>query len=273
MHDAAADSPDHYEHNVRPVVIITGGGSGIGQECARHLAAHQWEVVIAGRRAQALEHVSNEIGATAVTCDIESPQQCEELINTVAARFGRLDGLVLSASASFAGPFNSLSHERWSTTVQTNIVGNADLCRQALPLLAKSQGSIVAVSSLAALRASSYMSAYAASKAGLSMLIQSLAVEFGSKGVRANAVCPCWVRTDMADRSMELLMQRHGIDLDEAYRIACAYVPLQRPARADEISPLVSFLLSSQASFINGAIIPVDGGASAVDVGALGFRS
>ncbi|MCI1254293.1 MAG: SDR family oxidoreductase [Bifidobacterium tibiigranuli] len=265
-------SGEHASESQQPVALVTGGATGIGYACAGDLVSRGWRVIISGRRKELLHKAAGEPGAVDISADVSDPDQCAALIERTQALFGRLDGLVLSGSSSGSGPFASLGHELWATTVMTNIVGNADLCRAALPLLMRTRGSIVAVSSIASMRASSFMSAYAASKAGLGMLIKSLAVEFGPQGVRANAVCPCWVRTAMADRSMGVLMERNHCTLDEAYALATDVVPLGRAAAPEEVSSVVAFLLSKEASFINAALIPVDGGASAVDVGALGYR-
>jgi NAD(P)-dependent dehydrogenase (short-subunit alcohol dehydrogenase family) len=253
-------------------VIVTGGGTGIGRACAIELAQAGWQVVIAGRRRELLDAVAAETGAHAVAADLSDEAECRALVQAAVDRFGGLDGLVLNAAASRAGAFAQLGREDWEVSLKTNVAGPADLIRASLPYLVASKGSIVAVASLAAIRASSFMSAYSASKAALALLIQSVAVEYGKKGVRANAICPGWVKTPMADKSMGVLMEARGLSLDEAYEVAAAAVPMRRASEPAEIATVVSFLLSPGASYINGAVIAVDGGASAVDVGALVYE-
>ena len=113
----------------------------------------------------------------------------------------------------------------------TNLTGAFLICRAALPHLVRSRGSIVAMSSLAALRAAPASAAYCVSKAGMVMLMQSIAVDYGPKGVRANAVCPGWVRTDMADQAMDEVAGMRGTDREGAYRRVHAAMPIAAAGR------------------------------------------
>jgi meso-butanediol dehydrogenase/(S,S)-butanediol dehydrogenase/diacetyl reductase len=129
----------------------------------------------------------------------------------------------------------------------------------------------VSVASVAALRAASDMGGYAATKAGLAMLTQSLAVDHAHEGLRANVVCPGWTITEMADTEMAAFGGERGLAIDQAYDLVTALVPQRRPASADEIAAVVTWLLSEAASYVNGTVIPVDGSAAAVDVGTVPF--
>src|SRR5262249_25582334 len=139
------------------------------------------------------------------------------------------------------------------------------------PHLIAARGSVVAVASVAALRAASGMGGYAATKAGLAMLTQSLAVDHAHQGLRANVVCPGWTITEMADAAVAEVGAERGLPAGEADRLVTALVPQRRPARADEVAAVVCWLLSDASSYVNGAVIPVDGSASAVDVGTVPF--
>ena len=127
------------------------------------------------------------------------------------------------------------------------------------------------VSSVAGLRASPASLAYCASKAGLAMLTQCIAVDHGPEGVRANCICPGWVRTPMADAEMAALGERLGTDREAAYDASLADVPLRRAATPEEIAATVAWLLSDEAAYVNGAVLAVDGGHSPVDVGTIAF--
>jgi NAD(P)-dependent dehydrogenase (short-subunit alcohol dehydrogenase family) len=105
------------------------------------------------------------------------------------------------------------------------------------------------------------------------MLTQTIAVDFGPLGVRANAVCPGWTRTPMADGAMDELAAARGIDREQAYREANAAVPARRAAESDEVAALVVWLASEEAGYLNGAVIPVDGGAGLVDAAMLEFSA
>jgi len=123
----------------------------------------------------------------------------------------------------------------------------------------------------AALRAAGQMGGYAATKAGLAMLTQSLAVDHAHEGLRANVVCPGWTVTEMADEEMAAFGAGRGLGVADAYALVTALVPQRRPAHAGEVAAVVAWLLSDAASYVNGAVIPVDGSASAVDVGTMAF--
>jgi NAD(P)-dependent dehydrogenase (short-subunit alcohol dehydrogenase family) len=115
------------------------------------------------------------------------------------------------------------------------------------------------------------MGGYAATKAGLAMLTQSLAVDHAHEGLRANVVCPGWTVTEMADQEMAAFGAERGVGVPDAYALVTALVPQRRPAQAGEVAAVVAWLLSDAASYVNGAVIPVDGSASAVDVGTMAF--
>jgi meso-butanediol dehydrogenase/(S,S)-butanediol dehydrogenase/diacetyl reductase len=239
------------------VVLVTGGGTGIGAAVATSLTAAGDHVVICGRRAEPLQQVADRTGARTVVAD------------ATIAQFGRLDGLVLNHGIIRVGRFDELSVQDWQDTLQVNLTGPFLLVRAALPHLLAARGAVVAVSSVAALRASEAMAAYSASKAGLIMLMQSLAVDHGPDGLRANTVCPGWTATEMGDMEMAELGGVRGISTADAYRLATAMVPQRRAATAEEVAGAVCWLLSDAASYVNGAALPVDGGSCVVDPGTL----
>ena len=252
-------------------VLITGGGTGIGAATARTLAAAGHRVAICGRRAAPLRAVAAQTGALDVVCDIADARQVDRLVGSVTDVFGGLDGLVLNAGVMVQGGVSELAPEDFTAMVSVNLTGAFLVAREALPHLIARHGAIVAVASVAALRASSGMGGYAATKAGLTMLTQSLAVDHAHQGLRANVVCPGWTVTEMADDEMAAFGGERDLDVEAAYRLVTALVPQRRPAHADEIAAVVSWLLSDAASYVNGAVIPVDGSAVAVDAGTVPF--
>jgi meso-butanediol dehydrogenase / (S,S)-butanediol dehydrogenase / diacetyl reductase len=253
------------------VVLVTGGGSGIGAAVARLLTAAGDQVAICGRRAESLRAVATETGAMDIVCDIADARQVAALVKSVVTEFGRLDGLVLNAGIILPGGVADLPAADWSAMVAVNLTGAFLVAQACLPLLIARRGAVVSVASVAALRAATGMGGYAATKAGLAMLTQTLAADHAHEGLRANVVCPGWTVTEMADAEMAAFGAERGIGADEAYQLVTGLVPQRRPARADEVAALIAWLLSKHASYVNGAVIPVDGAATGVDVGTVAF--
>ena len=253
-------------------VIVTGGGTGIGAAVARLLTAGGDQVAIFGRRPGPLQAVAAQTGALDLVCDVSDAAQVATAVGSVLDRFGGLDGLVLNAGIMLPGGLADLSGPDWDTMLAVNLTGAFHMVKAALPHLLARCGAIVAVASIAALRAASGMGGYAVTKAGLAMLTQSLAVDHAHQGLRANVVCPGWTVTEMADEEMAAFgAARGGLGVDDAYSLVTSLVPQRRAARAGEVAAVVAWLLSDAASYVNGAVIPVDGSAAAVDVGTLPF--
>jgi NAD(P)-dependent dehydrogenase (short-subunit alcohol dehydrogenase family) len=251
------------------VVLVTGGGTGIGAAVARMLATGGDQVVICGRREVPLRAVAEETGALVVVADVSEAEGVARVVDETVATFGRLDGLVINHGIIHVGRIDEISPEQWDETLRVNLTSPFLLVRAALPHLLAARGAVVAVSSVAALRASDGMAAYSASKAGLLLLTQSLAVDHGRDGLRANAICPGWTATEMGDMEMAELGADRGLSVEDAYRLATAIVPQRRAASPDEIAAAVGWLMSDAASYVNGVVLPVDGGSCAVDPGTL----
>jgi meso-butanediol dehydrogenase / (S,S)-butanediol dehydrogenase / diacetyl reductase len=247
--------------------LVTGGGTGIGAAIARRLAADGFRVAVTGRRPAPLEVVAAQTGGLAIAGDSAHEADVARIVAAVVEAFGGLDVLVCNAGASAGGTVAEQTLERWNNVLRTNLTGPFLAARAALPHLAERGGSIVTISSLGGLRAAPASAAYACSKAGLIMLTQCLALDHGPQGVRANCVCPGWIRTPMADATMDSL----GPDRESAYARVNGTNPLGRPGLADEVAASVSWLASPEASYVNGAVLSVDGGIGAVDAASLEF--
>ncbi|MEE1739768.1 SDR family oxidoreductase [Streptomyces sp. BE147] len=255
------------------VVVVTGGGTGIGAATARLLRADGHRVVIAGRRPQLLHRVAAETGALAHPADVADPEAVCELVETTVKAYGRLDGVVLNAGIGRGGAVGDTEVEDWEELMRTNLTGPFLLLRAALPHLLKTRGAVVAVASVAALRNSVGNAAYATSKAALLHMCRSLAVDYGPQGLRANVVCPGWVRTEMADGRMARFAAEEELagGVEEAYAEATRLTPARRPGDPAEVAAAIDWLLSPAASYVNGSVLTVDGGVTAVGVGGAAF--
>jgi len=254
------------------VAIITGGGTGIGAATARRFAFEGAKVVVTGRRSDPLAAVAREVDGIAVPGDASDPSHAEQVVAMTVAEFGSLHVVVANAGLGFGESAVEVTDEHWRRTLDVNLTGPLLLARAALPtLIAGGGGSIVVVSSIAALVGSPDSVAYMASKAGLLGLVRSIAVDYGPLGVRANAVLPGWVTSEIGDRGADELAAREGISREIAYTTLTQDVPLRRPGTPDEIAACCAFFASDESSFVTGATLAVDGGSTAVDVGTLAF--
>jgi meso-butanediol dehydrogenase / (S,S)-butanediol dehydrogenase / diacetyl reductase len=251
--------------------IVTGGGTGIGEAIARRLVSDGYAVCITGRRREPLEALAAEIGALPVVADTGVWEEAREANDAAREAFGRLDLLVCNAGIGSGGTVTEQSPESWDAVLRTNLTGAFFACRAALPELMRTNGSIVTIASVAALRAGPASAAYCAAKAGMLMLTQCIALDYGPEGVRANCICPGWVRTPMADRSMDALGEEKGTDREAAYALASARVPLRRPGTPEEIASAVSWLASDDAAFATGTTVVLDGGNAIIDSSSMEF--
>lgn len=251
--------------------LITGAAGGIGAATARRLAQDGFGVCLTGRRAEPLEALAKELGGLAVSGDTSEPDEIAAAVAATVERYGRLDALVCCAGTGATGAVADQTLERWNRVIATNLTGPFLACRAALPHLIESRGAVVTISSLGGLRVAPASPAYGASKAGLIMLTQSIAFDYGPYGVRANCVCPGWIRTEMADAAMDSLAKVSGTDREGAYRIAVAEVPARRAGSTEEVADAVAWLVSPAAAYVNGAVITIDGGAAIVDAASQAF--
>ena len=238
------------------VVVITGGGTGIGAACARLMRAAGDRVFITGRREAPLQAVADETGATALMGDAADGEVWRQrLLPAILDQSGGVDVLICSAGGMGNSPAAETSDRQWREALDGNLTSAFASVRACLPSLITRRGNVLFVASIASLAAGPQACGYVTAKHALIGLMRSVARDYGPQGVRANAVCPGWVTTPMADEEMHPLMQAEGLSLTEAYQRVCRDVPLRRPASPEEIAEACQFLCSPQAAIISGATL------------------
>jgi meso-butanediol dehydrogenase/(S,S)-butanediol dehydrogenase/diacetyl reductase len=254
------------------VVLVTGGGSGIGEAVARRFAAQGAKVGITGRRAGPLELLASEIGALALPGDVTDAAAINQAVARLVGRFGGLDVLVSNAGIAVIGSIEQIDDAAWDSVIETNLNGTRHAVRAALPHLRKrGGGAIVNISSIGALFAAKGNAVYGTAKAALLALTKSLARDYGPEGIRVNALCPGWVDTEMVEPLLQMLSHTRGITKDAARHLLVQFNPIQRMGKPDEIARCVEFLATEASSYVTGAVLMADGGQAIVDVGTLGF--
>ena len=256
------------------VVVIPGGGTGVGAACARLLASRGDRVFIIGRRREPLMALADDIGAQALVGDAASGECWQsQLLPAILQQAGRIDCLICSAGGMGLGRITEMNDDQWRQALDSNLNSAFASARACLPELVKTGGNLLFVASIASLAAGPEVCGYVTAKHALIGLMRSIARDYGPLGVRANAVCPGWVTTPMADEEMQPLMAEYHLTLEQAYQRVCRDVPLRRPASAEEIAAICRFLCSEDASIITGAALVADGGSTIVDVPTLAFTS
>jgi NAD(P)-dependent dehydrogenase (short-subunit alcohol dehydrogenase family) len=255
------------------VALVSGAGTGIGAATCRQLVDEGARVVLTGRREAPLKAVAEEFADAALVAagDAADAADVRRAAQRAREAFGPIDTVIANAGAHKVGRAGDLNDADWQFTLHANLDTDFVTLSELLPSLTERHGSAVIVSSLAGLFAGPDVVGYATTKHELIGLTRSIARDYGRYGVRVNAVCPGWVRTEMADEQMDDLASMHGLDREQAYQLAASNTPLQRPVGPDEIAKVIAFLASSDASAITGTYLLADSGASCVDLPTVAF--
>lgn len=236
------------------VVIVTGAGSGIGAGTARRFLKEGAFVTLNGRREHKLkETLAGFDSARSLVHpgDVSDENYIKRLVEDTVTTFGKLDVFVNNAAMAIFGPFENTTTEDWRKVLATDLDSVFFAAREALPHLLKTKGSLINVSSVSGLGGDWGMSSYNAAKGAVTNFTRSLALEYGSRGVRVNAVAPSFTTTEAT------------AELAKSEAVMAAFrgrLPIGRAATPDEVAGVIAFLASEDAVFINGVNLPIDGG-------------
>jgi len=236
------------------VVIVTGAGSGIGARTARRFLREGASVVLNGRREHKLRETIAGFNAEKSLVhpgDVSDEAYVKRLVEDTITQFGKLDVLVNNAAIALFGPFAQTTTQDWRKLMGTDVDSVYFATRESLPHLLKTKGSIINVSSVSGLGGDWGLSTYNAAKGAITNFTRALALEYGSRGVRVNAVAPSLTSTEAT------------ANLEKSDAVMTAFrdrLPIGRSATPDEVAGVIAFLASEDARFINGVNLPIDGG-------------
>ena len=239
------------------VALVTGAASGMGRATAHLFADEGAAVAVTDVTEEGAAAVAAEIEgaggrARAWKLDVSDPAEVERVCSEIATHFGGIDILINNAGISVGAPVDHADYEKaWERAIDVNLTGQVRLIRACLPhLLAKGEGRIVNIASTEGLGATAMASPYTATKHGVVGLTRSLCMELGVRGVTVNCICPGPIRTGMTQ----------AIPDEAKTKFARRRVPLRRYGDPEEVAHMTLSLCLPAASFLNGAVIPVDGG-------------
>ena len=239
------------------VAIVTGASKGIGEAMARGMAEHGASVVVSSRKQEAVDEVAeifikDGLNAHAIECHVAKEEHRKSLVEKTLARYGRIDILINNAGTNpYFGPIQNMPPAAYQKTMDINLNAPMELSNLCYTEMKKQGGgSVIHISSIEGLHATAYFAAYNLSKAGLVMLAQNQAAEWGPDNIRVNVICPGLVKTKLSQALWD----------NPNHEKALKGIPLRRMAMPDEMAGLAVFLASDASSYMTGSVLVNDGG-------------
>jgi 3-oxoacyl-[acyl-carrier protein] reductase len=248
------------------VALVAASSKGLGRATALQLAREGARIAICARHPGPLEATRKEIAALgakvlALPIDLTAPQAAQTLVEATVDRFGGLDIAIGNAGGPPPGGFLDLDEETWEGAVELTLMSFVRLCYAAIPALRRSdRGSILAFAGSSVKQPVPNLVLSNSLRLGVIGLVKSLADELGPWGIRVNAICPGWTRTDRVEQLLRDRAQRNGTSEEAEGQAIAAAIPLGRMGDAEEFARVATFLVSPAASYVNGVSLLVDGG-------------
>ncbi|CAG2153422.1 SDR family NAD(P)-dependent oxidoreductase [Cupriavidus numazuensis] len=238
------------------VALVTGAASGIGEAIARRFLQEGATVYALDMRSAV-----TPAGVTVRECDVTQEEHVVGIVTEMARSHGRIDIAVNVAGIFQPDGGHDIETGVWDRILDVNLSGTMRVCRAVLQVMVpRRSGAIVNVSSVAAHNGPAGQASYSASKGGVVAFTRSIANRYGPEGIRANCLCPGWVRTPATEREMGVLARASGITLDEQFMSIAPSIALRRVSTPDELAKAALFLASDDASYVTGVSLMADGG-------------
>lgn len=239
------------------IAVVTGSSRGLGYAIAQAMVAHGATVIVSSENAADTAAAAEDLGATGITCDVGDDAAIASLVAQTVERFGGIDILVSNAGIQGGPSVDPFDMTIFDRVIAINLRSMVALTKHTLPHMAGRDGaSVILTGSISGLRGNAKIDAYALAKAGVAQLARNIAVQWGPKGVRANAIAPGLINTKLADH----------LKADEAFMVRrMQMTPLRRMGEPHEIAGVAVFLAAPAGGFVNGQVIVADGGTVITD--------
>jgi NAD(P)-dependent dehydrogenase (short-subunit alcohol dehydrogenase family) len=243
--------PEHHQK----VAVITGGASGLGLSIAKKFVDNSIFVILVGRHKKKLDAATTGLSpmADSMVCDLSCLHCITDLVNDIEAKYHHIDILVNNAGINLKKPMVDVTDDEFQEVLRTNLTSVFVLSREAARIMLRQKsGCILNISSMAAHYGLPKVIAYSASKAGIEGMTRAMAVELSPSGIRVNCIAPGFIRTDMSAAALDSDHERKSRVL--------ARTPMGKLGAPEDVAKAALFLVSDDASFITGTVLPVDGG-------------